>query len=1056
MQNKERAVRFEADVEDVLRGLRVDYKGAVCDRLNRFLRALQQLLTKDAPPPIRPRHVSLSGAYLLRCVTALNPSVDVLLTAPQSWCPADRLRQHGWLVKRKEYLALLSGYLTDPGVAEVFGGVLCVEHREGDSGPGAKSFLAIAGPKTGSGGECWEVRLHVSLQLPDALRDHFRTPQVVQVSPYYSQAVLEDAMALSVSERLHGAWARLPVLCDCMLLVRQWVAKRGLAEALPDHALFLLLLHLAETGRFVGGMAATQAFRAFLHFAAVLPDDVELCPPPDNALHQPESARTKQLKDALKASSSCVLRVSGANAWYQVPEEAAEELRMAAKAGLSLLDSTAVPDAAGQLFLLPSAFWFRYDVYCRTRWPNAVSPEGSRAHPDAAMTLRRDYVTKIRRAVRQYLPNVASRIYSRHTTTDVVLGISLAHSDALRLRMIEGPPLVDTAGVAAFNAVWGTERTRSRQTADGVVRRVALFEDGQHEDSPAADLMRLGRVLTALIRQTCGAGDAVVSVVGADILNAVSIPVDPSHASTRYYDPMHSLQPHLQQAFGALQTYLLDLSDFPVGIVNVHAAHAALRKTAVVPPRPHPSLLRRHDPAVPEHLLSRFRGVEPMEVVIEFEATNVWPDHLEAVQNLKQAFYCRIAQRLRRERRLVCLPRKDCVDVLLHGVVFRLYINHSREVLLLSLLGHEARSALLERQLSLVPQHSQMVHAYALRSSSYALACRLLKRWAGAHLLHGFIGDETFELLTAAVYASASPPGGAVPGFIRTLALIESWDWDDVPLVVPSATEDDPHQHSRCRAAFEAVKRKGIKPAMWISAPYAPDRSPFTQAKPSSVMVRRMQALAKATLTTYLRVADDASGDTWERWASLFTTSMKPYDMLLQLNRDLVPEPLLSINPAPLPKTESVPLGHLFREGNKERHAELHGMVAYDPIGWLLRTLHAHFHKAVVWAYDPYGGSVIAAVALRKLSSEAAGVLAEHCQRMGIGIVRRAQLSTALVPSSPAAQPAKKRKAGSFSPALRPKTPPSAPASPAASAASRPANKGTAAVGQPKKRRRKE
>eukprot|EP01062_Namystynia_karyoxenos_P017661 TRINITY_DN16536_c0_g1_i2.p1 TRINITY_DN16536_c0_g1~~TRINITY_DN16536_c0_g1_i2.p1 ORF type:complete len:1118 (+),score=309.61 TRINITY_DN16536_c0_g1_i2:241-3354(+) len=986
---------------------------------------------------LRPQKAALVGSYMLRTTLAVSPSVDVALCPPAGWAEQEQLRRHGWLTRRSDYLSSLAAYLAEPVVGEVFGGKLRVRHDT--AAPGEKSFLAVEGPGGG-----WEVRLHCALLLPQSELQHFALPSTVQHSPHYSQAVLEDALSVVLAERSHGRWARTPVLCDCALLLKLWALKQGLsdgADGLHGRHLTLLLCHLADSGRIMDSMGSAQAFRIALQFLSALPESVDLAPPSEVTLQQGPSAQRQELLGMLSERSPTLMHFLGHSTWYQVSPAVVKEAGQAARAALKLLDSATGSDAIAALFQRPSPFWLRYDVYCRAPWPKRPMPTAvtkQRAAPDALLTMRADFAAAFQKAVTDHLPGLAVRIRHRDSSGGCVFGIGLETADSLLPRVVEGPPLADKPACAAFKEVWGAGRTRSLQRADGVVRLCAVF------DAEASDLATLQAKLSVLLERCCGCPPASAHVLAAAVQRAVQVPADPSRPHGQTLDTAPSLAPLLQQAFMKLTTYLMDLSDFPVRIVNVNHAHAGLRGTAVAPPRPHANLLHPSEPEVASHLLNRSNGVEPVEVVIEFEHSSVWPDHLEAVRALKAAFYCRIAARLRKERRSLCLPREDCVDVLVTGFVFRCYIHHPREVLLLEALGQGPAAAVLNKQLNLLPQHAKLIRACLLRWSSFGAACRLLKRWAAAHMLHGYVTDEALELLVAHVYAAAAnPPCTPAAGFVRSLHLLESWDWEDKPLVVPSVFGEDPDLARGAQRGWRAAMESRQRPAMYISGPYCPARSPFTEATPSAPLLRRARSLARAALELYFKLSEDPVGESWEeKWGALFAHSMKPYHFLLTLDWAVVPDALhhlplqFSRRPVPREVASTARLGEegkLWRKGAEGRYEALHMLVGYAPVPWLLGELRKLFRESLMFCYDPYGGAAIAAVGLRKLTPEEGQLVSEHCQRLGAGIIHSVQVSQTLMVqdggTTPVLRSAARQalKRTGFSPAARPATPPSRP-----------------------------
>lgn len=117
-------------------------------------------------------------------------------------------------------------------------------------------------------------------------------------------------------------------------------------------------------------------------------------------------------------------------------------------------------------------------------------------------------------------------------------------------------------------------------------------------------------------------------------------------------------------------------------------------------------------------------------------------------------------------------------------------------------LANLAREPLALRELAFV--HHSLVRALAARHAAFAPTVRLVSRWLHAQLLSDHISHEALEVLVVAVFSSIEaddahgcghqPPASAVNGFLRTLRLLWSRDWDERPLRVDlrrAAADDD-------------------------------------------------------------------------------------------------------------------------------------------------------------------------------------------------------------------------------------------------------------------------
>ena len=120
---------------------------------------------------------------------------------------------------------------------------------------------------------------------------------------------------------------------------------------------------------------------------------------------------------------------------------------------------------------------------------------------------------------------------------------------------------------------------------------------------------------------------------------------------------------------------------------------------------------------------------------------------------------------------------------------------------------------------------------------------------------------------------------------------------------------------------------------MWFNTPYDSQLSPFTAHTPNRPMLLRLSKLAEESLKLYFNAMSDfVSEESWEgKWSAMFNTSLKPFNMLIMLSKDVVKHAEFSTsNKKPLGDTASVekhPKGFLFRPGCDTRREELHQMV---------------------------------------------------------------------------------------------------------------------------------
>ncbi|KAJ9473398.1 U3 small nucleolar RNA-associated protein 22 [Diplonema papillatum] len=988
-----------------------ELKLAPCEALDVFLKGLQKTLTKEAPAVCRAEKVALVGSYLVDTCSTRAPVVDLYLTTPLSCCPADSVRQHGWVDARSVFLAELCKFLRSQQlVAEV----VPVE------GNFNKSVLRVTGPPVAAfsgsspvaGSEHWTIRLHAGLRISSSILGYLQSPVTVMRSPFYSQLCLEDALLPELYSTLHETLGSFSYLTDLSKLAYLWAEKQvltGPPDGLTQVLLDCFIHYLVKVQSLSEGLTIDAALRIVLQFLSVTPSFVSLTPQEKNSLSASSEAGSTTGVERMKQVSSQVTVFKGWNVWYNSSEAGVAAVRSTASASLALLDKRDAASAVETLFSVPSPFFLKYDMYAVLPYPDTVAPlkdmlrpEGHEATHDAAFTVKKNFCDLVHRSLKTALKNDLLDVGQRPAAGGeaVVFGIGLLATDVVKDATVIGPELRDRAAADAFLDLWGPAVTKQKQL-QGAVRRAAVFSEAK---SPH-QLLRL--ILEALLRKLdLKGGIRVLGDGSSECLDIKSVGV---HGEIVTYDAMDCLHFRLKTAFEELSTYMQKLDNFPLQFISIDGVHPALRKTAVAPPHPNSKLIRKTDPKINGYLVDNGDSIEAMEVVCSFSHTSAWPDHKEAIDHIKVALYCRLAQRLRKERNLVCIPRRDCVDVLLHGCVFRLYAYHPREILVLNALGLQPAAQAMRKQLELLPHHSDIIRGYAFNFTCYSACTRLLKRWTAAHLMDGYITEEALELIMAYVFSAERPPRSVLCGFARALHVIASWRWDECALVIPGVSGDV--------TDLPTSRPKG--PAMWINTTYDSELSPFTRTTPNDSMLRRFQKLSEATLLAYFSLMKDNTADeSWEgKWSSLFATSLAPYDMLITLDKSVVRNVEYALSGSKRKirgEGKKLEFGELFRPGCATRRIELHRMINYDPVPWYLSTLRHHFREHALFAYDPYGGSVIAVVGLRAFTPEEARLLADHFEGMGDGIVKTVQTKETLQAITPApaaaAEPAAKTK----------------------------------------------
>lgn len=142
---------------------------------------------------------------------------------------------------------------------------------------------------------------------------------------------------------------------------------------------------------------------------------------------------------------------------------------------------------------------------------------------------------------------------------------------------------------------------------------------------------------------------------------------------------------------------LSNLKELPLSISSIHGVAAAFRRTDTFPPLPHCFKYsrdteralyntRRKDfklaPKYPPAPVA-VPYLRPLDVCVQLESSGHWPDDLECIARLKAAFHVKIVQLLRQVYGVSADAKVEFVDVFFKGVLFRIRVCTSSELMLL-------------------------------------------------------------------------------------------------------------------------------------------------------------------------------------------------------------------------------------------------------------------------------------------------------------------------------------------------------------------------------------
>lgn len=169
----------------------------------------------------------------------------------------------------------------------------------------------------------------------------------------------------------------------------------------------------------------------------------------------------------------------------------------------------------------------------------------------------------------------------------------------------------------------------------------------------------------------------------------------PSCIATYEYGTGDERLADLSLKLDELTRMLNNLKELPLGISAIYGVSSSFRRTETFPPLPHcfkysrdteRALYRRRKDfkLVPKYPLAPVAVpyLHPLDVCIHLESSGRWPDNLECIARLKAAFHVKIVQQLRQVYGITGDAKVDFFDVFFKGVLFRVRVCTSSELML--------------------------------------------------------------------------------------------------------------------------------------------------------------------------------------------------------------------------------------------------------------------------------------------------------------------------------------------------------------------------------------
>ncbi|CUG17930.1 nucleolar rna-associated protein, putative [Bodo saltans] len=946
---------------------------AVHGVIKQFLKAdaKKHRLSEDAAGSIEP-----CGSFLTRTTTMkspfrdhqsvddAHPCADICVTMPTSACSLDDVQEGRYLERRQQFVSLLGEFVSQH-IKKAFpeeGQEALVLTKAFQNDP-SKQYLRVSLiPSVPNAPVGFGVDIHVR---PSVVGGRIAADKSIEKHPLYSFLVLEDFFMLEYLKKIHEACISSQPILRAIIFLKCWAAHNGLIGstfpgALNGFAITAMVVRLLEDGTITTSLSEENIVRAFWVQLSRSAFTVESVPVLKlGGIAHNMLFRTSQdfLQDVVQRSAEAALQLKAAAETFHTRHT---PLVLRFDVALTLRGLKPVPLCIDQT--LKSA------NKKRASWMDT-------SHPVSATISRALGPRKMRSSLFWLDPSGAGTLL-----------VNVASEARSTLNV--GPPIENNEEVKSFDAFWGAERTSTVQFPDGSIHRCVKWSL-ERNGNPSAAALFATIVQTALQRH--GEPNAQVGVLLGPLEQFVH-----EQVGGEFVDAAALVAGHLKKCVQNVSEMVerLPPSSLPCKIISFDVVSPSARGCEPFAARPNVALTKSSDEVPP--CISVAPTIEPISCVLTIDDKHKIPDTLEAIAMMKGAICAQVSKALQASNPgLLTMCTSQTIDVILSGYLFRIYIAHYREVSLLKALQRDAEAAFLERKLFWTPRHTVFIRALANNHSSFQMSVRLARRWVSAMYLGEFLLAEAVELLVAEAYLRDKPPTSPQQGFTGFLQLIASFDWKTslvLPTVSPSEISDD----SRSKDS-----------AMWIIAPYSTAASPFSAVTPRHMILHRLVALAKSSLSTLNSLVHDSCccDPKMEQrlQASLFAAQETDFDVVVPLAQEvkLNPDRQLFLSSSSI----SSPLRRFWRADEisvEDYKKYVLQLVELEPVAQCLRVIRARTRDRCMVFADNLGPTSIACILLSETSTKE--------QKLQLQSDISAMVRGALVSTQPTAKVAPKKK----------------------------------------------
>ena len=721
------------------------------------------------------------------------------------------------------------------------------------------------------------------------------------VTPNYSSGISEDAMLLLNEKILVDCMQRYPAFSKAACLLKVWARKHNLI--LPEfgmtgHFFTMLAIHILYSKGLSDVVASTlQVFKLLIEGVGMIDFSVGASLREQSLSTGSKVQETLQhLKDppsisVFKSTFDAVLLdfTGWTNLASRMPQSAVTMLQRCAKCTFQLLKSESLPSETKfeKIFLVKPFFGMHFDHYFQVSIKvDPAMKEGTKlVGGNAPLWTDQErlveYIAKLALGKRIVLAHCQARKLCPQVLKKSAKGKKLgvkepkliqdeinlfvsSNSELAHSLVDIGPLNTEKELCRNFRNFWGA-KAQLRQFKDTSIAEAVIWEDSSLKSYPH---LLLQKSLEFALRKNLKSFQVELS----SRENALDFLIDNKNILEEKSNAI--------RAFDKLARMRRIMDTLPLKIESVQVASSLYRGTE-------PLTLRKHKlcgarKAQENHLYKSF--VHVIECYAGLEGSGRWPKNVESQQKTLAAMTLHVANSLEKSFGIKCIGTEGYADILYDGYAFRLRLH--------ALSG--GSSNLTNEHISQSMKHHTVISGIATKHSSYCNVVQIAKRWFASHLMSPHMKQEVIELLVAEAYCNPSclpVPASHWSGFLRFLDNLSSFPWGERPMYVAAMSGDISsidHQSNllQVETSFQKETERG---KVLVTTPYQVDSQYWAETSSASEMCRHAVNAAKSSILFLDREMPNSFGNLNRKILSVFTPSLKGYDVVLDLHPESVP-----------------------------------------------------------------------------------------------------------------------------------------------------------------------